>query len=305
MNARASALAMLGCGLLGIAIGYTIGLRVPADAARAAPPPGAHGEGRATPSRPRTHAYRAQDAGTDAGQGDTHRTAVERARRDPAYLRTLLGRFRGETSADRKAALLAILQGVGSDAVLQEAAAWAASADTSARADGLALLGGFPIAREEVRELLLRRLGEERDPALLRTLADMATPAVLPAEDSARLADGLRTLTTHADPGLRAAGLTQLAQWDRSPGLEERLHAALSDPSAEVRDAAIVGVGIGQARSERLKRALLAVLSDPDVSAQTRHSALFALQGFSLDRREYEIYRMASELSTLEEGPGH
>lgn len=296
---------MLGCGLLGIAIGYAIGTLTADDAVRSAPARLAHDATPATPSRIRTEVPGMHDAPPDAGQDDTHRAAVERARADPAELRALLGRFRAETSADRKAVLLAILRGVGSDAVLQEAALWATSTEVSARADGLALLGAFPLARAEVRDVLLQRLRDERDPALLRTLADMATPAVLPAEDSARLAEGLRTLSNHADPALRAAGLTQLAQWDRSPALEERLHAALSDPAPEVREAAVVGIGVGQARSERLKRALLALLSDPDVSAQTRHSALFALQGFALDRREYEIYRMASEVSTLEEGPGH
>ena len=70
-------------------------------------------------------------------------------------------------------------------------------------------------------------------------------------------------------------------------------------------EAAIVGIGLAHTQSDRLRRSLLEMLSNPDVSAQTRRSALFALQGFPLDRAEYEVYRVAGELSALEQDEGH
>jgi hypothetical protein len=223
-----------------------------------------------------------------------------RALRDPVYLRRLMASYASEADLDRRGALLAVLQSAANDEVLHFALQLAERPDPASRQDGLQLLQAFPLDRTPVRELLVRQLGAERDPAMLRQLVDMLTPAVVPIEDAAPVVAQLARLRGHPDPDVRASSVLQSAQWDRQADLEDLLHRAVLDPAPQVREAAIAGVTAVHVRSDRLKDALLAIAGDPLSQAGERSAALFALQEFPLDRSEYAIYRQAA----TEAGPG-
>ena len=227
---------------------------------------------------------------------------VARASADPVYLQRLLARYRGESEPDRKGAVLAILQGVANQDVQRFALELAASPDPSTRRDGLALLSAYSVEEAPVRELLLRQMQQEQDPALLETLVELLAPAPLPSEDVAPMLGQLERLRQHADPGVRAAAVLQSAQWDKSAGVEDLLQRALLDPEPQVREAAIAGVTSSATRSDRIKDALLDIASDPGSGREERAAAVFALQNFELDRAEYQLYRDAAEATSDEDG---
>ncbi|UJB20060.1 MULTISPECIES: HEAT repeat domain-containing protein [Lysobacter] len=228
---------------------------------------------------------------------------TQRARRDPAYLRELLRSYSFETELDKRGALLAVLQGVANQDVLQLGRQLADSGDPEQRRNGLELLKSFSLDVPEVRDLLSRQIQDERDPAMLKQLVDMLTPAVIASEDAAPLLDRLGTLRRHADPAVRASSVLQSVQWNKNGNNEDILHQAILDSDLAVRQAAIAGINASGTRSDRLKDALLALASDSQTDAETRNAAVFALQNFAMNRGEYALYRKAAE--QVVDGDGH
>ncbi|MGJ7904310.1 HEAT repeat domain-containing protein [Lysobacter sp. 1R34A] len=267
--------------------------------APAAPQGGDHASGAPASADTPTRTQHSALADALAGGGPRGRGAedldrdVRRASQDPGHLRELLRRYSFETDLDRRGALLAILQGVANDEVLQFGRRLAADPDPQMRRNGLALLKAFPLDRAEVRDTLARQLREERDPALLKESIDMLAPAVVASEDAAPLLERLAALRGHADPEVRASAVLQSARWDKQGDGAAILEPALLDPDLAVRRAAIAGIEASGARSERLKIALLDIAGDAGADADLRRAAAFALQNFALDRDEYALYRDA------------
>lgn len=253
---------------------------------------------------------RAFRAATAAPVGDDLGSESTRALRDPAYLRELMARYAGETDPDRRGALLAVLQSAANDQVMGFALRLAEDPDPQSRRDGLQLLQAFSLDRAPVRELLLRQIDSERDPGMLRQLVDTLTPAVLPVEDTAPIAERLVRLRSHPDPGVRASSVLQSTQWDRQADMEPVLYEAMLDPEPQVQQAAIAGVNATLAHSPRLKDALLEMAGNDAIDRDQRAAAVFALQNFPLDRDEYELYRRVAietgpAASEAAHGPGH
>lgn len=227
--------------------------------------------------------------------GDNLGSESTRALKDPAYLRTLLQRYATETDLDRKGALLAVLGSAANDDVLRFALDRVDSRDPQVRSDALALLAAFPLDRAEVRDTLMTQLRGETDPLMQARLIGMLAPVLIPSEDAAPIVRALAALHESTDPDVRAASVLQSAQWDTSAGMEDALHRALLDREPQVRQAAIAGVAVAGIRSDRIKDSLLATLDDATLPAEERQAAVMSLQGFSLDRAEFEVYRNAAE----------
>jgi hypothetical protein len=289
--------------------GGLVGSRFAGDRAAptdAVPSPAVAAPRTVQPSRS-THAPGAAAAapvGDDLGREST------RALRDPAHLRALMARYAGETDPDRRGALLAVLQSAANDQVMGFALRLADAPDPQSRRDGLQLLQAFSLDQAPIRELLLRQIDGERDPAMLRQLVDTLTPAVLPVEDTAPVAERLARLRSHPDPGVRASSVLQSIQWDRQADMEPVLYEAMLDPEPQVQQAAIAGVTSTLVHSPRLKDALLAIADDDTVERDQRAAAVFALQAFPLDRDEYALYRRVAietgpAASEAAHGPGH
>lgn len=227
-------------------------------------------------------------------------------RRTPASaadLRELMRKYAAESALDKRGALLAILQANPNEEVKAFALALAASRDATGRQEGLELLKAFPLDDAEVRGFLVNQIDKEQDPTMLTKLVDMLAPTQVATEDAAPLVAQLARLRDHPDPEVRAASILQSSQWDRGAGLENTLHDAMLDPDPRVRQAAISGISAEHVRSDRLKDMLLAIAYDPKTGSEERNRAIFALEGFALNRSEYEIYRQAARLG--KEGEGH
>jgi len=279
-------------GLLGAAI--TRSWMTPATPQRgegttASPTPGRSGK---PPQHSALADALAGDGPRSRGADDLDRN-IRRAGQDPGYLRELLRRYSFETDLDRRGALLAILQGVANDEVLQLGRQLAGNPDPDMRRSGLALLKAFPLDVAEVRDTLAQQLREERDPALLKESIDMLAPAVVASEDAAPLLERLAALRSHADAEVRASAVLQSVRWNKRGDDAAILEAALLDPDIAVRRAAIAGIEASGARSDRLKIALLDIAGDARTESDLRRSAAFALQNFALDRDEYALYRDA------------
>ncbi len=248
-------------------------------------------------------------AATDRDASRTSATADSgqhrRTRASDADLRELMRRYAAETELDKRGALLAILQANPNEEVKAFALALAASRDAAARQEGLELLKAFPLDDAKVRGFLVGQIDQEQDPAMLTKLVDMLSPTMVATEDAAPLVAQLARLREHPDPEVRAASILQSSQWDRGGDLENTLHSAMLDPDPRVRQAAIGGISAERVRSDRLKDMLLAIASDPKTGAEERNRAIFALEGFALNRAEYEVYRQAGRMGEGEEGHGH
>lgn len=279
-------------GLLGAAItrSWMAPSAMPSRAGTQAPQVSATGTNR--PSHSSLADALASDGPRGRGADDLDRN-IRRAGQDPGYLRDLLRRYSFETDLDRRGALLAILQGVANDEVLQLGRQLAGNPDPDTRRNGLALLKAFPLDVAEVRDTLTRQLREERDPALLKESIDMLAPTVVASEDAAPLLEGLAALRGHADAQVRASAVLQSVRWNKRGDDAAILEAALFDPDIAVRRAAIAGIEASGARSDRLKIALLDIAGDARTEPELRRSAAFALQNFALDRDEYALYRDA------------
>ncbi|MEH6420744.1 HEAT repeat domain-containing protein [Pseudomonas sp. CGJS7] len=305
MNRLQLSLALLAAALAGGVIGHSItrASAAPAphhsDAATVAGGPRKTFEPFAqTPAQAQHAAY-----GNPSRAGDNLDRMTQRARRDPAYLRELLRDYGFETELDKRGALLAVLQGVANQEVLRLGQQMAASSDPEQRRSGLDLLKSFSLDVPEVRDLLTKQIQGERDPAMLKQLVDMLSPAVIASEDAAPVLERLESLRRHADPAVRASSVLQSVQWNKSGNNEDILHQAILDSDLSVRQAAIAGITASGTRSDRLKDSLLAIAVDPRSDAETRNSAVFALQNFAMSRGEYALYRKAAE--QVVDGDGH
>lgn len=289
MKPAATALALLAAVAVGGAVGYRIG------STREASPATATSVSADSATRAPTTPRASPGAVGDPLDGGDFGSQSTRALRDPDYLRRLLQRYAAETDADRKGALLAVINSAPGDESLRFALDLARSTDPAARRDGLALLAAFPLDRAEVRDTLAQQLRDERDPAMQARLLDMLAPAQMAREDAAPLLRQIERLRQSPDPAVRAASVRQTAQWDRSPAAEDALHRALLDADPQVRQAGMDGVFASGLRSDRLKDALLAIASDAQAGMQQRQAAVLGLQNFGLDRGEYALYRRAAD----------
>lgn len=241
-------------------------------------------------------------SGARGNAGDTS----ERDRTDPAYLRELMRQYAHETELDKRGALLAILQSVPTEEVKRFALQQADSSDMVTRQEGLALLSAFPLDDADVRGLLVGQIDKEQDPAMLKDLVNMLAPTMVPTEDAAPLVEQLVRLRQHPDPEVRAASVLQSSQWDKGGDIESTLHHAMLDSDTRVRQAAIAGITSERLHSDRLKDVLLEAAYDRDTDPEERNAAIFALEGFALNRAEYELYRRAGErVASDEEASGH
>lgn len=290
--------------LISAVLGAALGAYVARREVTAAPPAAA------LPSTPVPQ----QPAGVDAATSPEYlvlgnerisfESLRQRASRDPAFLQSLLQRYRNERDLAARGELLSLLNAVSGEEVLRFALSLSASTRPEDERDGLELLRAYSMDRPEVRQTLLAKLERGGDPQRIGELVAMLTPATMPSEDAAPVVAELAALARHHDPNLRAQAVLQLAQWDDGEQVEDLLHRAILDNSAEVRAKAIAGVLGSGIRSERLKEALLAIAADPESSAADRGAATFALQEFRLNRAEYGIWRRAQTQSDEDGGEG-
>ncbi|WP_242109187.1 HEAT repeat domain-containing protein [Luteimonas aquatica] len=291
-------LALLAAAIAGGVAGAWIGKtwHAPATQASAAPPDAASAQ--AQPSALPATIYTDPPIVHDEELG----AEVARAQSDPVYLRDLMRRFEAETDPDKRGAILSILQSAANDDVLRMARQLLTATDAAKRQDGLALLRAYPLDKPEARTLMVEQLQRETNPAALRELVGMLTPAIMSTDDAAPVVERLTALRHHPDPEVRAGSVSQTMQWDKSGDLEGVLYEALLDPAPQVRQAAIGGIGVSSVRSPRVKELLLDILGNPQADREERTAALFTLQNFPLDRAEYEIYRQASLANSNSDG---
>lgn len=196
------------------------------------------------------------------------------------------------TDPDMRRSLLELLaQGPASE-VLTLAEQLLSSSDPARREDAYRLLTAIPIDDARARARVLEGLQHEADPHALGALVRSLQPGLLPGEDADPIATRLLALGTHPDPVVRAEALPQLPQWLGAQELEVPYLAALGDPEARVRAAAIAGIDAGRVQSPRLRDTLFDLAADRDQNQELRHAALQALLRFRLTRIEVDLYRL-------------
>lgn len=210
----------------------------------------------------------------------------------PSLRAAVLQRYRQEQRPSAKAGLRQVLVAAGeSPDLVASALQMAQDADGAARADGFRLLAEFN-PREQSYALARRALVEERDPAALAGALMCLRPMdVVPPQETQRVLQRLQALNTHPSPMVRGHSVQKLADWDRSQAVVAKAVAqALSDPDAEVREAAVGAVAIASLRSAPIKRAVLGILGNASEDPKVREAALLVSEQFALTQDEYATY---------------
>ena len=215
------------------------------------------------------------------------------AQADPKALRALVQRFEAERDPAARAMLKAVLSGLPSAEVIALSSRLAVSGSAAQRQEGFAMLKQLSQNSPDVRNLIKQALASEQSPAVLGEALAALTPTVVAAPEAQAIVDQLNELSRHQDPSVRSQSILQLAQWDKTGGAEGRINSSLSDPSVEVRQAAVTAIAESGSRSEDTKTALLQVLRNAGESAQVKDGALYALQRFSLSKAEHDLYLQA------------
>lgn len=224
---------------------------------------------------------------------DTQDKLRAAAQADPVALRALIQRFEAERDPKARDLLKAVLSGIPSADVIALSSRLAVSGSASQRQDGFAMLKQLSQNSPEVRNLVRHALASEQSPAVLSEALAALTPTVVAAPEAAAIVDQLNQLSQHQDAYVRSQSILQLAQWDKTGGSEGRINSSLTDPSVEVRQAAVTAIAETASRSEDTKNALMQVLRNPNEAPQVKDGALFALQRFSLNKAEHDLYLQA------------
>lgn len=212
---------------------------------------------------------------------------------DPTALRKLLLRYDSARAPQERELLKSLLSTVQTPEVIAFSTRLAGSLDAAERKAGFDMLQSLAPDAPATRELVKRTLATEQSPeVLVQALATLTSAAAEPDETSAIVAQ-LGRLAQHPDPAVRSASITQLGRWDKTGEGAGRLAQALADPSPEVRQAAVFAIAQTGARSESLKSALLALVSNPQETRDVRGSALQVLERFSLSKEEYAVFTQA------------
>lgn len=206
---------------------------------------------------------------------------------DPAVMKNLLARYGREIDPGTKEVLREVLSTIDKPEVLAFSKELATSGDAAQRREGLAMLQNFPSDSQEVRDVLKQTLATEKTPGVLVQAMKALRPdsSVAPAESQA-IVTQLQGLTQNPDPAVRSQSVLELAQWDKTGVSQASLSQALSDPSPEVRQAAIFAVAQAGVQSDSTKAALMNMATNVNESKDVRGSALQVLQQFKLNQNE-------------------
>ena len=231
----------------------------------------------------------------DSFQADTEMQDKLRvaAQADPGGLRTLIGRLEAERDPKAREMLKSVLSSIPSPDVITLAEKLAVSGNVAQRQDGFEMLKQLSQTSPEVRNLVRQALASEQSPTVLKEAVAALTPTVVAAPEAEAIVAQLNELSQHQDASVRSQSILQMAQWDKTGNAEGRINSAMSDPSAEVRQAAVVAVAETAGRSADTKNALMQVVRNPSESPQVKDGALYALQRFSLSKAEHELYVQA------------
>lgn len=212
------------------------------------------------------------------------------AQADPAALRSLIARFDAERDPKAREMLKSVLSGIASADVIALSTRLAVSGSAAQRKDGFEMLRQLSQNSPEVRNLVRQALASEQSPAVLSEALAALTPTVVAAPEAEAIVAQLNQLSQHQDASVRSQSILQLAQWDKTGNAEGRLNSSLSDPSAEVRQAAVAAIAETASRSEETKTALMQLIGNPSESTHVKDGALYALQRFSLNKAEHDLY---------------
>lgn len=224
---------------------------------------------------------------------DEEQKMRERAEADPAFLRSLIQRYESERKPEMREMIKSVLASVQKPEALAFFTRLANSGDPAQRKEGYAMLQQMAPDSPEMRNLLKQALASEQSPELLaQAVAALRPTATDPAESEAIMTQ-LGNLAQHADPAVRSQSVLQLAQWDKTGANQGHLTQALTDPSAEVRQAAIFAVAQSGARNDAMKSALIGIINNGAESKAVKGSALQVLERFPLSKDEYARYMQA------------
>ncbi|MES2900378.1 MAG: HEAT repeat domain-containing protein [Pseudomonadota bacterium] len=222
------------------------------------------------------------------------------AQTNPVALRKLVQRYETDRSPQARELLKSILSTVQTPEVVAFALRLASSSNVTERRYGFELVESLAPDSAEARGLIKQALATEQSPEVLVQALQALKAGATEPEEASQIVAQLKTLTQHADATVRRHSIMQLGQWDKKGEGADVLAQALADRSSEARQAAIFAIAQNGVRTDPIKAALLALMSNPQESKDIRGSALQALERFSLTKEEYaSVARAKAQLQGL------
>ena len=128
-------------------------------------------------------------------------------------------------------------------------------------------------------------LGALKPPTSVAQNSSNETKTINAAQQAA-IVSQLQNLSKNIDPEIRLQSILQLAQWDKADSSQDYWSQALADSSAQVRQAAVIGIAQTDTKSDKVKTALIEMANNLKEHPDTRGSALQALERFSMNEGE-------------------
>jgi len=214
---------------------------------------------------------------------DAFNALVERLRKDPGLLQSLLDEFRQETDPERLRRLSQLLGEVGGSDVTTVASELVFSGDPGSRAIGLELLKHVQPGNADAREIVSGILATEIEAStLVDTLNAISTPGAVDADARAGLSEQVALLASHSDPAVRRSSLDILSRWSDDPRHTPVLLNGLTDTDSSVRETAAYSLVGHEDSSDEVIQDLLFVVNNEQEAEQTRRGAILALRGMPL-----------------------
>jgi hypothetical protein len=230
-------------------------------------------------------------------EGDDSRDKLRKlVKEDPVVMKQLMESYDKESNNHARQLIVSLLSSVEKPEVLAFSKRLASSRDMTQRKDGFIMLQSLSGDSPEVHPIILQALSGDKSPdVIMLALAALKPPASaennpsqasVQATDAAAIVAQLQSLTRNADPHIRLQSILQLAQWDKADSSQEQWSQALSDQSAQVRQAAVTAIAQSGTQSDTVKAALLGMANNQNESKDVRGNALQVLERFTLSQDE-------------------
>ena len=223
--------------------------------------------------------------------------------RTPELIKPLLDAYLRLPDDPDKQMLATLLAATGNLQIQEHALSQLVYGDLQNREDWLGLLGDTGVYGAQARELLFNFMSGLNRPEELSVALRAITTEPVNSHERQDVINRVSVYLGHSADTVRGAALQTLVQWgDNSHAY--LIEQALSDSSVIVREAAIMATFTSNIASQSIKSDLLDLVADKNESEQLRKLAHQALNAYSLNMSEQQLFYEYHQQFTTNSTPG-
>ena len=210
---------------------------------------------------------------------------------DPMATRQVLDAFIRSPDSEMGQMLSSVL-GLFKDAEIESAAMQLAGSGINAdqRIAGLSLLRRLDIDNQASRQVVVKIIDTETDPEVVNAALYALKPTVASKQEAQKVLHALQRHLSSDDPETRRRSVIAYADWATGASNTQAIVNALYDDSVDVRAGAAFALSRSKHRSESIRDALIAKISDGNEDWTVRDQAWQAVQSFELDDESRRVF---------------